>query len=138
MKLSPLFLLLLASLCFTACEDDDDPRPATIIGTWKLVEVYADPGGGGDFEPVDSERIINFETDSTYSSNSIICDFSTETNMLTVLSEGTYDLDAETLTPGDCRNVPPQGPNLRLEFDGEEVILSYQCIEPCQHKYRRR
>ena len=131
--------LILALLAFTSCEDDDDAPRIGLIGTWQLDAVLTDPGdGSGEFIRVDSDRLLFVETDSTYASNSIICNFSTETNMLTVLSTGSYDLAAGTLVPDDCPSVPPTSTEIGLELIGEELILTYLCIEGCQHRYLRR
>ena len=77
---------------------------------------------------------VYIKTDSTYRSNAIICDFSTDTRMLTALTEGVYDLAARTLVPEDCVTAPPT--SIRIELIGRDLILSYPCFEPCQAKYR--
>ncbi|NJC27408.1 hypothetical protein [Neolewinella antarctica] len=142
--LYPLFICLLA---FTACEDDEDPlvfldpdptTPMTLTGQWQLIEVLADPGdGSGTFQPVTSSRTIEFLTDSTYQSNSIICEFTTETNSLTVLTDGKFNLDELLLSPEDCRNVPPLQAPLGMSFADGDLILEYLCIEPCLQKFRK-
>lgn len=136
-QLLPAALIFLL-FAFTACEDDDAATPTGILGTWELAEQLADPGdGSGTFEVVDSDREITFISDSTYTANGVICEFTTESGTSTPTT-GTYSLSSGEMKPGDCRNVPPQATVLTLEFVGDELILNYPCIEPCRHKYTRK
>jgi hypothetical protein len=77
-----LFLLLTIGLLASCAKDEENPtnNPETeITGTWKLVEVYLDPGdGSGDFEPVQSEKTVTFHGDGTVTSNGDLCTLSLE------------------------------------------------------------
>lgn len=122
--------LLFAMLSLSTCEKND----SALVGTWLLVEVLADPGdGSGVFTPVDSDRIIQFNDDGSYTANGDLCDFSTETSTSSV---GHYDLVAGTISPENCATIG--GTPIGLSVDGSTMIITYLCIEPCQHKYERQ
>ncbi|MBT8205937.1 MAG: hypothetical protein KJO20_11230 [Eudoraea sp.] len=127
MKKLLLFLLLLSLACTS-----DDPE-IEILGEWQLVEVLADPGdGSGKFKSVDSNKRITFFEDGSYTSNGIICDFTTSAEEA---SGGQYTIDEDGyLIP--CSDPVSYTVGLRLE-DGF-LIISFPCIEPCLQKFRKQ
>lgn len=137
MKSLQLLLLLLPIFYFsTACENEEASQPEGLLGTWELVEMYADPGdGSGDFQPVDNEEQITFTSDTTYTARGTICMFGVQPN--TGPSTGTVNLEESTLIPNDCITTQPELLEIRFEIIGKDLILSYLCIEPCQMKFRR-
>ena len=75
----------------------DNTKPEThhegLLGKWKLIEQLADPGdGSGTFNPVESDRTIEFFSDGTITVNGSLCYMSTgvETN-----SSGTYEVTSD-------------------------------------------
>lgn len=127
-----------------ACSDDDTvfENDSDLVGTWLLIEQYADPGdGSGDFRKVDSDKVIVFSSDGTYESSGSLCFMGTTSD---VEVTGTYEINAEEeltaysadnfLTPEDCGFD-----NLKVfvHFEGSDLILSYICIEGCAQKYRK-
>jgi len=125
-----LALLLLLSGVLFSCNNDDDLSDTELVGTWKLIEVFQDPGdGSGTFERVISEKTITFESDNTISSNGDLCDLGITSDSPTF---GIYSEDDMTLTSTDCRF-----PNtvLNLRQDGNTISIWYPCFEGCASKY---
>lgn len=117
--------LLLAAL--SACKEGDKNN-FEIVSHWKLVEVLADPGdGSGEFEPVESEKIVVFYEDGRIVSNGNLCNLSTESEEST---EGEYSEATGIISISDCREII-------YEIDGSVMTLTYQCIEGCQARYVR-
>ena len=134
-----LLFLLVTIATLTACEDDEDPMPNTIIGTWKLSSVYLDPGdSSGDFEAINSDLLIHIDTDTSYTATGSICDRAQQAADITQVFTGSIDLPAGVLRPRGCLNQNPINDEVRIEFTGDELILDYQCIERCAYKFRRR
>lgn len=133
MKANSLFLLIALSLGTFSCADDDDNlTPVDIVGEWRLSAVLADPGdGSGEFEPVVSTKEISFSNQNTFTSNYSLCGLNSDD----IAGSGIYSLVAKTITPDDC--VTLGGSPFGLELIGDELIISYLCIEPCQEKYLR-
>ena len=124
-------LLLLFLLLGFAC-NSDDPE-IEILGEWQLIEVLADPGdGSGIFKSVNSNKRITFFEDGTYTSNGIICDFTTQAEEA---SSGQFTVDEEGyLIP--CSD--PISYTIDLQLEDGFLILSFPCIEPCLQKFRKQ
>lgn len=115
-----------------SCKRDDSLTPNTIEGEWKLIAVLADPGdGSGEFRPVSSNKTVRFNANGSYTSNGNICHFSSlddgESEGIYVTNDQGYSIECEG------QFVYPV--NLQLK-DGF-LILTFFCIEPCQHKYKK-
>ncbi len=124
------FCLFFSLLSLSTCEKND----SEVVGTWLLTEVLADPGdGSGVFTPVDSDRVIQLKDDGTYSANGDLCDFQIVANSS---SSGLYDLEEGTISPENCATIG--GTPIGLSVDGSTMIITYLCIEACQHKYERQ
>ena len=106
----------------TACKKEE---VSPFLGKYKLIETLSDPGdGSGTFQAVTSDKMIEFEENHTVTSNGDLCSMSKEADGETT---GTYsDLDS-VLHSTSC--------SLDMEFDGNELIIIYPCIEPCKAKY---
>lgn len=130
-----VFLLITALGVFFSCAKDENSHrtstPIDLIGEWKLIEVYADPGGGGSFVPVVSEKRVTFHPDATISSNGELCTLSIGSDQPT---SGSYSLSDSTFSSGNCMN-----PDFAHRFSQNDsiLIIHYPCIEPCQAKYRK-
>ena len=126
-----IIFFLLTVLLVTGC--DNDSEATDIVGEWDLIEVLADPGdGSGEFRSVNSDKRIRFFADGTYSSAGSICDFTIESEDIT---DGVYTL-SDTVYRIACGDSPQFTVGLRIE-DGF-LIVTFPCIEPCLHKYRKR
>ena len=114
-----------------ACSKDEDDNPE-LIGTWKLTEVLADPGdGSGTFHQVSSNKMLEFRTDGTITSNGSICEMSIESGSP---STGTYSLSDSTITSPDCEDSVIK---IKFEKEGSSLIVYYPCIEGCMAKYKK-
>ncbi|MFD2917641.1 hypothetical protein [Psychroserpens luteus] len=125
-----VYIVMVFSLI--ACSDDDKVKStdAELLGTWKLSQVYMDPGdGSGDFTSVDSEKTISFFSDGTLNSNTDLCFISSEIGQP---STGTFSETEMTITVLDCDVSPFE---MNFEINNNNLIISYFCIEACQEKY---
>jgi hypothetical protein len=126
MKKSIVVLIFLGFLL--SCNKKTDPISSSIVGTWKLIEVLADPGdGSGTFQPVNSTKTIIFDANGNVSSNGSMCDMSTGAN---TGSTGTYSDAQATFNSIECQNL-----TINYELNNTTLILIYPCIEPCKAKY---
>lgn len=68
-----LFMLLMIFSCTTK-EAKPDIKNQDLIGKWKVIEQLADPGdGSGTFNPIESDRTIQFFSDGTITINGDLC-----------------------------------------------------------------
>ena len=125
-------LLLLLAL-FLACDKDDVvPENPDLIGTWHLIEQYADPGdGSGDYEPIDSDFQVTFDEDGFFSANGEMCGMSSDTNGS---ATGTYDEENGALEVDDCAFV---GIGITFEIKEGHLFIYYPCIEGCGQKFEK-
>lgn len=130
-----IFLLMTVGFFYACDKEDDNPiNNSELIGEWNLIEVYADPGGGGTFEPVESDKRVTFHADGTISSNGDLCNMSITTTSTTTGTTGTYSLSDSTFSSTSC--VDPDY-DYAFEQTGDILIITYPCIEPCQMKYKK-
>ncbi|BAO54745.1 hypothetical protein [Nonlabens marinus] len=129
-----LFVLSIILGFFLSCDETDDVnRDTELIGTWKLVELYSDPGdGSGRFNRVNSEKVIIFKEDGALTSNGSICEID---NVTTNPTSGTYSITDSTFRSDDCNN-----PDYDYEFIKTEgtITVYYPCIEGCAARYRKQ
>ena len=128
-----LFILMTMGL-LSSCSSDDGEfnSDSELVGTWKLIEVLADPGdGSGVFIAVESEKTITFQRVGAIFSNGTLCDLSIHTNNRT---SGIYSASESTFKSPDCFNPDY---NYRFERNENILIIYYPCIESCQAKYRK-
>lgn len=126
----PLLIILVSSLG-TGCSNDsyEDPQQ-DLIGTWRLEEVYFDPGdGSGNFQPVDIEKLIEFKSDGTVRSDQNLCFAG---NAGGSSSSGIFLLPDSILQIDGCPERPAP---TRFSLKDESLVVSYPCIEACQEKY---
>lgn len=131
--LSTRILLMLFIICILSCGSDDTPSNSEeLTGEWRLIEVLADPGdGSGRFSPVESQRRISILEDGTFSSNGELCDFSIAADGST---QGSVLKDDQGFFLA-CE--APFTSRVRLSLEDGKLIVTFFCIEPCQHKYER-
>ena len=125
-----LLYILLPVFLLTGC--DKDEAATGIVGEWKLIEVLADPGdGSGRFRAVNSDKRITFLEDGTYTSTGLVCSFSTD---VVGMTNGTYTT-TETGYQIGCSETLDHSVNLQI--DSGFLIISFPCIEPCLHRFRK-
>ena len=128
-------LCVLTVLTFLSCSNDDDsnPAPLTIIGQWELIEQLIDPGdGSGTFNSVNSDKTMEFFSDSSYVSNGPTCTITAQSGQT---SGGTYNTADKKIFPDNCTTINGA---ISYELNGDELILHYICIEPCSQKFSRK
>jgi hypothetical protein len=131
-----VLLFCIAGVLFS-CNKDENPKNSSdseLIGEWKLIETYVDPGGGGSFETVDAEKTITFHDDGTITSNGDLCSMSIEANNPT---SGTFSVVDSTFTSPDC-DTPIPDYDFRFEQNGNVLIIDYSpypCLCSCRAKY---
>jgi hypothetical protein len=136
------YLIIVWLLVVSSCSsDDNNPQvESDIIGKWKLIEQYLDPGdGSGDFQAINSDRVVEFLSDGTVQVNGILCFMSSEVGDK---ESGTYQFtdDADTqldgeIIPNTCSSRSAKV-YFELQNDGN-LILWYQCIEGCGQKFKK-
>ncbi len=123
----PIFLLSLFS-----CNNNDDSGPLELVGTWRLIEQYSDPGdGSGDYVAVNSDKTITFTSSGTITSNGNLCSMDTNSDGETT---GTFDASENGIFPDDCS---PSVYRLGYEIKGNRLFVYYPCIEGCGQKFRK-
>ncbi|WP_420460943.1 hypothetical protein [Neolewinella sp.] len=126
-----LYHLLLVLPLLAGC-DKDEPTPDSILGTWKLREVYVDPGdGSGTFQPTDYARTITFFPDSTYTTDQTICNIGN--HPADGGGSGVYSPGRQLIFPTTCRI------NAEYPYDiaGRQLTVTYFCIEGCAERYTK-
>lgn len=123
-------ILLLLAIVFTfSCSKEEDYEESDIVGTWKISQALLDPGdGSGVFTDIESDKSLEFFDDGRVISVGDLCPLSSSSEGT---AEGLYDESTGKIT-ADC-----QGQEVSYDYEiiNNELILTYQCIEPCAIKY---
>ncbi|WP_298497135.1 hypothetical protein [uncultured Algibacter sp.] len=134
-------LICLVLLMLSCSSDDNKPKDNTgLIGKWKLTEQYLDPGdGSGDFQYIDSDRVITFLSDGTVEINGQLCFMASEVGDL---ETGDFLLITDSDTQYDGEIIPNKcsSRSAKVYFDlpvSGNLILWYQCIEACAQKFKK-
>lgn len=135
--------LFITVVCFSCISDDDLPKYETqIVGKWKLIEQLLDPGdGSGTFQPISSNRVIEFFNDGTLEINGVLCFISLEVGekesgiyMFNTDSNTDFQYDGEIISNSCSSRF------IKVYFDlpvSGNLIISYQCIESCSQKFKK-
>jgi hypothetical protein len=93
-----------------------------------------DPGdGSGTFQPVTNDKRLEFLSNGNVVSNYELCSFSSsEGNTYFTLP---YDADENYILTNECGF--PLNNNINYSLDGENLILSFNCIEGCAQKFEK-
>ncbi|WP_428743437.1 hypothetical protein [Tenacibaculum sp.] len=123
-----IFLLLSIGLMFS-CSNDQNSFETELIGKWKLIEVLADPGdGSGAFEPVESDKTIEFKNNGILTTNSSLCKpYSDE-----IISSGTYE---NNIIKTNCQD--PNIATIFFELNNEDLILNFISNEGYSQKFKK-
>lgn len=121
-----IVLTFLCFISFFSCSDDENkPQENSIIGSWKLVEVYGSDGTEGQWTNVENGYTYTFTESNTLISNRFSCNgnFSVDTDSLTI----SFDCDENQF-------------NMSSTYSFEDrflVIYPDNCDEGCAEKYER-
>ncbi|GJM34584.1 MAG: hypothetical protein DHS20C18_35850 [Saprospiraceae bacterium] len=130
MKNAIFILLAIATVLSCTPKDGGHSENDALVGKWKLTAQLMDIGdGSGTFNPVVSEKTIEFLADGSVTSNGSLCQMTDQPEQAT---KGTYATNDLTISPTDCST---NGHKIFYELKNSELIISYPCIEPCRHKY---
>ncbi|WP_299535995.1 lipocalin family protein [Ulvibacterium sp.] len=132
------YLILVFSLLLS-CEDDSNKELTLLetnglIGSWKLVETYLDPGGGGiDWNTVDNGDIFKFDDDGKYRRTN------TFENIFN--SSGDYVFEEGLLELSYTNDGEEMEENFSVQMSEDTMVLSPAgprfCIEACLYRYKR-
>jgi hypothetical protein len=130
-----VFIFVIVSF-FASCNNDDDSnsQDSDLVGDWKLIEMYISEGSiNGTFSPVVSNKTISFLNNGIINSNGSLCHLTTSVGNPT---SGTYFETESYFITDACTELIP---NLEFSFEinGNTLIISYPCIEPCLVKYEK-
>lgn len=130
MSLKNCFILIALMGLLINCTDDSEGADPTLEGRWQLKAVLNDPGdGSGTFQPVESDKYIEFLLNGEVRSNGNLCSSGGDIDNP---SSGNVVLPDSVLNVNNCPR--PFGPTY-FRIESENLILSYPCIEPCEEKY---
>ena len=130
MSLKNCFILIALLGLLINCTDDSEGTDPKLEGRWQLKAVLMDPGdGSGTFQPIESDKYIEFLSNGEIRSNSNLC---SSGGNIDNPSSGKYVLPDSVLIIDNCPR--PLGPTY-FRIESENLILSYPCIEPCEEKY---
>ncbi|WP_333599390.1 hypothetical protein [Flavobacterium sp.] len=127
--------LFLCLILFSCSDNDDHSKSETTayLGKWKLTQELIDPGdGSGIFVDVTGNRTLEFLSNGNIVSNYSLCEMGPET---TTTFTTPYLADEDQISTASCGF--PEGVTISYHLDGENLILSFPCIEGCAQKFER-
>ena len=132
-------ILSLLSIILVGCSNNDEniDTDKSIVGNWKLIEIYIDPGdGSGNWNPVEDGYTYNFSENGEFTST-----------RFSECSTGEYSIDSNQLTlEFDCNGFTagieePEGTFIEdYFFESNTVIfvpIYLNCIEGCGWKFEK-
>jgi len=123
------YVILVLTIALVSCNTEEEGPQ--LVSKWHLIEQLADPGNGsGTFQPVSSQKTIEFLEDGTLTSNGSLCNMEVQVGNG---SSGIYNNSDSTIIVEDCGFAPPYP--MTFEMQNGFLILNYPCIEPCREKY---
>lgn len=128
--MNKIFIVLIFAFTLVSCTSANEEVSLDLneIGTWRLIEVLADPGdGSGTFQPVVSSKTVRFETNGTVSCTGNLCDLSIAASTQT---RGTYSSSNRRIITSNCNQL-----QLTYEITTDELIIIYPYIEAAKAKY---
>jgi len=134
------FLIVMLTLFISGCENPECDDTAVCLpeteSVWSLRAVYYDPGdGSGDFERVNSNRLLTIFVNGTFNSSGSLCDLDVNNTEPTsgTINEANGTLEFQNCFPNTSAEILERS----FSINGDELILSFPCDEPCQWKFIR-
>jgi len=134
MRILIFFTLALFSL---GCSDKEElPVRSDIVGKWKLIEFYADPGNGsGKFTSIKSNKTLEFSSNGDFSvKNGSMCNLDLSSNESRI---STYAIDSTDVKDNFRLKIKDCSLELYCSVQGDILTIYFPCIEGCGEKYRR-
>lgn len=129
MKPRVAFVLFFLLACIS-CSDNDDISQG-LEGTWRLKEVYSDPGdGSGNFVPAETSLEIRFLASGELQSSYKLCG-GPDTGQDTAY----YDDEMKEIYVSGCYEATHQVFTLRYQMDWPYLEVYYPCIEACVYRF---
>jgi hypothetical protein len=131
-NLLPLLMLSIFTVSCTSEEKTLEFNEANLIGTWKLVEAYADPGdGSGTYHPVPNGYTFTLNNDGSFTSERI-----------SQCESGTYRVEVDRIFfIYDCPDYSETYEDL-ASFEGSRLVTMplspLVCIEGCGSKFKKK
>ena len=135
-----IFLLVSIIATSFSCKKTEVIQPtvseSNIVSSWKLVEVYADPGdGSGKYQPVNSEKQLIFQKDGIVKSNYMFCAVG-DASFTKKESYAIYDDTKRTITYDTCLSKKVNPESLPYTYLNDTILeLTHFCIEGCGERY---
>src|SRR5690606_13552971 len=131
-----MFCIVGLQLMNSSCKKNNssESEVSSIIGKWKLTEVYSDPGdGSGKFTKVNGGKILEFTSEGEVSSNSSLC---------SMISNGLLHEESSYIISESSGNknkliIDKCGYELNYELKGNQLTIYYPCIEGCGERFVR-
>jgi hypothetical protein len=131
-----MFCIVGLQLMYCSCKKNNSSEDAvgSIVGKWKLSEVYSDPGdGSGKFTKVNGGKILEFTSEGEVSSNSSLC---------SMISNGLLHEESSYIISESSGNknkliIDKCGYELNYELKGNQLTIYYPCIEGCGERFVR-
>lgn len=132
----PVFAITLIVL-FCSCKKSDvtSTDPFELAGTWKLTEIYADPGdGSGEFRKIEGKKILEFTKEGKVkSTNGDLCLININSNA----NESSNFKIKEMYSGLNKIIVEKCDTEISFEIKSDELTLYYNCFEGCGEKFKR-
>ncbi len=124
-----ILVLAIIRVLLSCSNDEQNNSEVQLLGNWTLIEVLADPGdGSGTFEPIQSNKTIEFRADGIVTTNSSLCDpYSDE-----VISSGSY---SENTITTNCQN--PNIATIDFKLEDQHLILNFISNEGYSQKFQK-
>lgn len=126
-----LYCLYLIGFFLSCSNNNFDESKIELVGSWKLIEVLADPGnGGGTFQAVNSNKTIEFKNDGIVMTNTSLC----EPHSDEIIRSGSYSLSDGIITT-NCQN--PNIATISFELVNQFLILDFISNEGYSQKFQK-
>ena len=132
-KFTIILMISLFGSIFFSCKKNDSIETTTLVGKWKLTEIYLDPGDGtGKFVKVNGGKILEFSADGEVSSNSSLC---------SMISNGFMDKSTYTIVENSDQisflKIEKCPTDYSFALQGNQLTIYYSCIEGCGERFMR-
>ena len=127
-----------------SCSNDNDKHISVnpeLIGKWKLIETFEDPGdGSGVYESIDSEKTIEFFNNGTFTISGPLCGLSTTIGQNTT---GNINYSSEILINDNSLNSNEEcehntSSKYGFHIENSDLIIYWTaCVEGCALKYQK-